>query len=160
MSHFSLKSLTFYGVAIGSVTLLFNAITAYGNTNLKAQPAIDGNYSLEGKILPGCLKSQAVKLVVLQSGVYLNGAIVPTEQATKTPSPRREKPTLMGRFHNGELSLSGTLPNLPACASVPERELKIEGRVVKDILQGQIQLNGPATPFQSQRQKPSIEQSH
>lgn len=160
MSHFSLKSLTFYGVAIGSVTLLFNVVTAYGNSNLKAQPAIDGKYTLDPKMLPKCLKSQAVELVILQSGIYLNGAIVPTTKDDSAPSPRRQKPTLMGRFQNGELSLSGTLPELSACASSPERELNIEGRVVKDILQGQIQLNGQTIPFQSRRQKPSVEESH
>lgn len=160
MSHFSLKSLTFYGVAIGSVTILFNVVTAYGETNLKAPPAIDGNYSLDETNLPGCLKSQAVKLVVLQSGIYLNGAIVPNQNEAAQPSPRKEKPTLMGRFQDGEVSLSGSLPQLPHCATPVPHPLKIKGRVAKDILQGQIQLNGQSIPFQSQRQKPKMESGH
>jgi hypothetical protein len=157
MSHFSLKSLTFYGVAIGTVAILFKAITAYGETNLKAPPAINGNYSLDGTTLPGCLKSQGVKLVVLQSGIYLNGAINPTSNEATAPNPRREKPTLIGRFQNGELSLSGTLPELPACSASASNKLTLQGRVAEEILQGQIQLGDQSAPFQSQRQKPAIE---
>jgi hypothetical protein len=33
MNHLSLKSLAFYGVAIGSVALLFKVVSAYGETN-------------------------------------------------------------------------------------------------------------------------------
>jgi hypothetical protein len=159
MSHFSLKSLTFYGVAIGSVAILFKAITAYGETSLKAPPAIDGNYVLDGKNLPGCLKSQALKLVVLQSGIYLNGAIDPIGNEATKPNPRREKPTLMGRFQNGELSLSGTLPELPACSASASNKLTLQGRVAEEILQGQIQLGDRSAPFQSHRQKPARENS-
>ena len=36
MNHLSLKSLAFYGIAIGSVALLFKVVSAYGETNLKA----------------------------------------------------------------------------------------------------------------------------
>lgn len=159
MSHFSLKSLTFYGVAIGTVAILFKAITAYGETSLKAPPAIDGNYALDGKNLPGCLKSQTLKLVVLQSGIYLNGAIDPISNDATEPNPRREKPTLMGRFQNGELSLFGTLPELPGCSTSANHKVTLQGHVAEDILQGQIQLGDQSAPFQSQRQKPQIENS-
>jgi hypothetical protein len=160
MSHFSLKSLTFYGVAIGSVTLLFNVITAYGEANLKAPPSINGNYSLEGQDLPGCLKSQAMKLVILQSGSYLNGAIVPIEKVATEPNSHQEKPALIGRFQKGELSLSGNLPALPACSSSTNSNLDIQGRVTEEILQGKIKLNDQSIPFRSPRQKPEMSNSH
>jgi hypothetical protein len=36
MSHFNAKTLSFYGIAIGSVLLLFKTVSAYGETKLKA----------------------------------------------------------------------------------------------------------------------------
>ncbi|NJK77025.1 MAG: hypothetical protein HC786_17625 [Richelia sp. CSU_2_1] len=57
MNHLSFKSLVFYGMAIGSVSLLFKVVTACGETNLKAPPAIAGNYRFEPKSLPEWLKS-------------------------------------------------------------------------------------------------------
>lgn len=55
MSHFNLKSLAFYGVAIGSVLVLFKTVTAYGESNLKAPDKIGGIYRLEAQNLPECI---------------------------------------------------------------------------------------------------------
>lgn len=37
-SHFSPKSLLFYGTMIGSVAILFRVVSGYGEANLKAPP--------------------------------------------------------------------------------------------------------------------------
>jgi len=74
-SHFNLKSLTFYGVAIGFVLLLFNVVTAC--TKPKAPAPIDGRYRLSIlKICPTVLKD-ALVLDIEQSGIYLNGSLLP-----------------------------------------------------------------------------------
>ena len=46
MNNLNFKSLGFYGIAITSVLLLFKTVTAYGETNLKAPPVINGSYRL------------------------------------------------------------------------------------------------------------------
>jgi hypothetical protein len=76
MNHLSLKSLAFYGVAIGSVALLFKVVSAYGETNLKAAPAIGGSYRFDAKSLPECLKSDSLVLTIEQSGsVKMRGIV-------------------------------------------------------------------------------------
>jgi hypothetical protein len=71
MSHFNFKSLTLYGGMIGSVLLLFKAVTAYGEGNLKASPRVSGTYELISPDLPDCLKDQKLDLTIAQSGIYI-----------------------------------------------------------------------------------------
>ena len=59
MTHFNLKSLTFYGGAITAVVVLFEVVTAYGESNLKAPINIDGRYRLSYTQQPDCLNSNA-----------------------------------------------------------------------------------------------------
>ena len=79
-SHFNFKSLTFYGVAIGFVLILFNLVTRYGEANLKAPARIDGRYRLSIAQLPDCLKSADPVLTIQQSGIYLNGFLLTCAQ--------------------------------------------------------------------------------
>lgn len=84
MSHFSPKTLSFYGVAISSVLLLFKTVSAYGETKLNAPPHIDGSYQfLQTENLPACLQDQQLILNVDQSGVYLFGNLAIAPSGTK-----------------------------------------------------------------------------
>jgi hypothetical protein len=133
MSHFNAKTLSFYGVAIGSVLLLFKTVSAYGETKLKAPPNIDGSYQfLQTENLPNCLQDQQLKLNVEQSGVYLFGnlAVQPKsgeEQAVEIP--------FNGNFKDNQLIMSGK-GNLANCDS--RVQLTIQGEHDQENLVGQI----------------------
>ena len=149
MSHFSLKSLSFYAVAIGSVVLLFNGVTAYGEANLKAPPKMDGRYRINAQNLPGCLKADALLLNIQQSGIYLNGSLLPAQKNTQLETLAAEKPSLNGQLSHPKLSLSGPVPWVPNCnnavsqADAPGQSLsvKIQGLVQEETLTGQISLS-------------------
>jgi hypothetical protein len=145
MSHFNLKSLAFYGVAIGSVLVLFKTVTAYGESNLKAPNKIGGVYRLESQNLPACLRSavgsatQSKDLVVNieQSGIYLFGDLsskseTETETEEKNESDRLHVP-LEGRLEKSGLSVSGKLNKLNSCqqlASASDKDaFSITGKV-------------------------------
>ncbi|MBR8838490.1 MAG: hypothetical protein DSM106950_31945 [Stigonema ocellatum SAG 48.90 = DSM 106950] len=116
MHHFNFKSLAFYGVAIGSVLLLFKVVTAYGESNLKAPPAINGRYRLEfSERLPICEKSEALILDIQQSGIYVNGFLLPVTANAKNSTDTATHPTLTGKLTNQELILSGKVPKTTIC---------------------------------------------
>ncbi len=83
MGHFNHKSLTFYGVMIGSVLVLFKIVSFYGESSLKAPPNIAGNYLLANENLPDCLKSEKLSLAIAQSGIYLTGRLSTQNQTIK-----------------------------------------------------------------------------
>ncbi|MEG3850644.1 hypothetical protein QT971_26170 [Microcoleus sp. herbarium19] len=156
MNHLSLKSLAFYGIAIGSVSLLFKVVSAYGEANLKAPPPIAGSYRFDAKNLPECLKSDSLVLTIEQSGVYLSGNL--RSKAGREPQKTaEEKPTLLGKWENQGLSLSGAVPNLAGCsepaATDRKSSVKLRGIVEKDRLKGKISLTdgAAATDFTAQR---------
>lgn len=149
MSHFNLKSLAFYGIAIGSVVLLFNAVTAYGNANLKAPAKIGSRYRINAQNLPGCLKSEALFLDIQQSGIYLSGFLLPAKNNPQLETLAAEKPSLTGQLSYPNLDLSGSVPWVPNChqpnGSGRPIRVKIQGVVQGEILTGQIVLN--STPI-------------
>lgn len=126
MSHFNLKSLAFYGTAIGSVVVLFSVVTSYGNSHLKASPAVDGRYRLDAENLPGCLKGSPLVLTIQQSGEYLGGYLLPADIVEKKLT--QKKVSLSGKLHNQQLSLSGLVPGITRCQ---------KGTTV--VIQGQLQ---------------------
>lgn len=135
MSHFSLKSLSFYGVAIGSVVVLFNVVTAYGESHLKAPPPLKGRYRLQIENPPECLQDKPLVLIVEQSGIYLHGLLL-SEQTNTTPEAiAEEKPSLSGQWKGQGLSLSGSAPQFESCGAVG-----IEATLDKDILNGQLRF--------------------
>lgn len=148
MNHFTPKSLIFYAVAIGSVVLLFNRVTAYGNRNLQASQNIEGNYLINAKNLPQCLKSDDLALKLQQSGVYLVGSL--TNNLRQAAASAEERPTLTGEWRGGQLSLKGPLKN-EAC---PENtQVAIAGSLTQKALNGQLNLNAePPVKFTAQRQ--------
>jgi hypothetical protein len=151
MSHFNTKSLAFYGIAISSVLLLFKVVSAYGEENLKAQPAINGNYQINAQNLPGCLKADALMLNIQQSGRYLSGSLLPAD-SIDIKSAEKEH-SLSGNVNNGQLSLHGSAPRLNNC----NNEIKIEGRVEAKAIAGKIGLGSisDAVEFTAQQQEPA-----
>ena len=91
MSHFNLKSLAFYGIAISSVVVLFKVVTAYGETNLKAPPPIGGPYRISAQNLPGCLKADTLVLNIKQSGIYLFGSLLPAKTTAQIETVAEEQ---------------------------------------------------------------------
>ncbi|MEG4204936.1 hypothetical protein QUA20_13510 [Microcoleus sp. Pol7_A1] len=158
MNHLSLKSLAFYGIAIGSVLLLFKVVTAYGETNLKAAPAIGGSYRFDAKSLPECLESDSLVLTIEQSGVYLSGNLRSGSSEGDRVKTAEEKPSLFGKWETQGLSLSGAVPNLTGCsdskATGQNSSVKLRGIVEKESLKGKISLTdgAAATDFTAQRE--------
>ncbi|MGA9379232.1 MAG: hypothetical protein WBV73_10720 [Phormidium sp.] len=141
MSHFSWKSLAFYGSAIALVVLLFKAVTTYGTT-MKAPPPIDGRYRITTQNLPGCLKSENLLLIIQQSGVYLNGSLVSVKTEEQLAISVEEKPSLTGKWNNQNqtqpLNLTGSLNEIKECQN---QSISIRGVINGKTLKGQIKLN-------------------
>lgn len=155
MSHFNLKSLAFYGTAIGSVVVLFTAVTAYGNNHLKAPPAVDGRYRLDAENLPGCLKGLPLVLTIQQSGEYLGGYLLPGDIVEKKLTQR--KVSLAGNLHNQQLSLSGYVPGITRCKK--GTAIMIQGELQDKTLVGQIAVNSIPQPteFTAQEEPPEAQ---
>ncbi|MBW4597195.1 MAG: hypothetical protein KME46_30925 [Brasilonema angustatum HA4187-MV1] len=101
-------------MTISLVVLLFKVVTAYGESSIKAPSAIHTHYRLMlSENLPVCEKSDFLLLNVQQSGIYLNGFLLPAN-STKT-SKVSEKSSLTGKFKNQQLSLSGEVSNHILC---------------------------------------------
>ncbi|MEG4234214.1 hypothetical protein QUA40_19240 [Microcoleus sp. Pol11C3] len=158
MNHLRLKSLAFYGVTIGLVAVLFKVVSAYGETNLKAAPAIAGSYRLDAKSLPECLKSDYLVLTIEQSGVYLSGNLRSGRSEGDREKTAEEKPSLHGKWETQGLSLSGAVPNLKGCsdstATGQNSSVKMRGIVDKETLKGKISLTdkAAATDFTAQKE--------
>jgi hypothetical protein len=153
MPKFNVKTLMFYGVMIGSVIVLFKAVTAYGETNLKAPPPIDGGYRINANNLPACLKTETLMLIVNQSGIYLGGSLLPVNPNEDIEISVDEKPSLDGRWQKNGLTLSGNMPHLSRCNS--SQRVKIEGTIKDNILSGKISLNSDnqMVEFRGKREK-------
>ena len=160
MNHLSLKSLAFYGVAIGSVAVLFKVVSAYGETNLKAAPAIAGSYRFDAQSLPECLKSDFLVLTIEQSGVYLSGNLRSGSSEADREKIAEERPPLHGKWETQGLSLSGVVPNLAGCSDSTATGLnssaKMRGIVEGESLKGKISLTDKAgaTDFTAQKEAP------
>lgn len=162
MRHFNWKSLAFYGGAIAVVIVLFKAVTAYGNANLKAPLAIGGDYRLDAQTLPGCLKSDALLLHIQQSGIYLNGSLRSADGNTQLATAAQEKPSLTGQMNVDQLNLVGSVPFVRSCKNVAQQSdasphplsVKIQGVVNGETLTGQIALSSvpTAAEFTAQRE--------
>jgi hypothetical protein len=140
MSHFNVKTLSFYGVAISSVLILFKAVSAYGETKLNAPPHIDGSYEfLQTENLPSCLQDQQLKLNVEQSGVYLFGnlAVQP-----KSGAGEAVEIPFSGDFKDNQIIMSGK-GNVASCDSAVQ--LTIQGEHENENLVGQIKDDSAKT---------------
>lgn len=142
MSHFNLKSLTFYGVMIGSVLVLFNIVSVYGESSLKAPPNISGNYLLDSQNLSDCLKSEKLNLAIAQSGIYLTGRLTTQNQTIKLNGllgnviaekvPTRSLPfSLVGK--------TAQLGNCPQSEDNSPTEIQLQTQFQNKILVGEMQ---------------------
>jgi hypothetical protein len=137
-SHFNLKTLSFYGVAIGSVVILFNVVSAYGEANIKAPPVINGNYRLKAKNLPECVNSEDLILNIQQSGIYLNGSLLPANNDSHVQTIAEEKPSLNGQLQKNKVQLLGSAPFLNNCNNPT---VQMQGTVNGNKLQGNFTLS-------------------
>lgn len=163
MKHFNFKSLGFYGGAIVGVVVLFQAVTTYGEANLKAPASIDGRYRLSyNQNLPNCAKSDTPVLTIEQSGIYLNGFLLPANVDTKQEKGGKQKPSLTGQISNQQLSLIGTVSSSTLCnkpvsqAESTSSSVRIQSQVEGENLSGKITLSGipEAIGFTAQREAP------
>lgn len=140
-NHFKIQSLMFYGIAIGSVLILFKVVSAYGETNLKAPTSIDGFYRLTlAQNLPNCPKSSNLILDIQQSGIYLNGSLLPASSNAQQARSGEKRPSLTGKMSNQQLSLAGTIPKSTFCNN-QSQEVSIQSLVQGENLVGKLSLN-------------------
>lgn len=169
MSHFSVKTLSFYGIAISSVLLLFKTVSTYGETKLNAPLNINGSYQfLQAQNLPTCLQDRRLNLNVEQSGVYLFGnlevassGVSPGDRAVQPKSSQAKivEIPFNGSFKDNQIVMSGK-GNLANCDSPVQ--LTIQGKLENQNLVGQITDNSAKTEgvFAAKLQKsklPSLE---
>jgi len=142
MSHFNLKSLAFYSVMIGSVLVLFNRVSVYGESSLKAPPNISGNYLLESQNLPDCLKSEKLNLAIAQSVIYLTGRFTTQNQTIKLNGLLENAITDQASRRSQPFSLIGKteqLANCPQSKGNSPSEIQLKTQFQNKTLVGQIQ---------------------
>ena len=159
MSHFSRKSLIFYGVAISSVVLLFNGVARYGTTHLKAPIAIDGNYELQLTPTAQCPQPDPLLLRIQQSGIYVNGALL-TDKGEGTSNEAVVPLTLDGKWRSSQLDLQGKVSPLTLCGQAV-KAVTIVSTLDQDNLVGQLTFAGltDSFAFQSDRLVPADKSS-
>jgi hypothetical protein len=165
-NHLNVKTLSFYGIMIGSVVMLFKVVSAYGESNLKAPPNISGTYSITSENLPECLKSKDLDLTIEQSGIYLFGNLTPSTDDKKINKNEHLKINLEGKMKEGKISLSGKTKNSNICPQlVKNHESDILTMNIspknKDIVVGDIVWNSipEATNFTAELQNTEDKES-
>lgn len=161
MSHFNLKSLSFYAVAIGSVVALFKGVTVYGETALKAPQTMGGRYEIPLKSLAGCGSDKAI-LTIHQSGIYLTASM---EEKTGLQEQVRieEKPELAGKLEGQNLRLSGLVEGAKFCRLQKENkwyEVTILAEIKEDRLKGKMMLLGLKKPLEFTAKRQKVEQNN
>ncbi|BAY98909.1 hypothetical protein NIES37_28870 [Tolypothrix tenuis PCC 7101] len=154
MNHFNVKSLAFYGIAISSVLLLFKAVSAYGESNLKAPPVINGSYRLAlDEKLPTCNQTAAPILKIQQSGIYVNASLLPADNNSENATSSEKSHPLSGILKNQELNLSGkiegsALCNIASTQNAPFHSAKMQMQLLdKGNFTGQLTLGGSSQSF-------------
>lgn len=169
MNHFSPKSIAFYGTMIGSVLVLFNIVSAYGEANLKAPPKVSGNYQLISSDLPDCLRSENLTLAIEQSGRYIAGELSLSPQTIATPekassvvesSPEKpgtkENIVLSGLMLSQPFTLSGKTTLLGPCSIADSpKEIHLQLQFQDKNLSGQLHWSELAINFTAQKLEPT-----
>ncbi|HEY9642927.1 MAG TPA: hypothetical protein V6C57_20730 [Coleofasciculaceae cyanobacterium] len=177
MSRFSPpKHLLFYVVVMGVVLVLFQVVSTYGESNLKAPPNIDGRY-LSAAAPPGCPDTERLVLTIQQSGIYLNGSMnleqaSTLQNASGAESPSEEKPSMTGLWQPTQITLAGKTHALSSCtasqqgnsaphpaAGVPVSVVTVQGQVSsapKAVFTGQLSLEGSAQPWQFTAERQAV----
>lgn len=158
MHNLKFRTLAFYGVAIGSVLILFKVITLYGESHLKAPAAIDGRYRILFSEKPICEKLDPLILNIQQSGIYLRGFLLPANASSQIFTAAETHSNLHGTFNNQQLNLSGKVPRTILCNLINSRNSQQNNsfnlvtmqikRVDKAHFIGQMDVNGVAKSIQ------------
>jgi hypothetical protein len=114
-NHLNVKTLSFYGIMIGSVVMLFKIVSAYGESNLKAPQNFSGTYNITSENLPECLKSKNLNLTIEQSGIYVFGNVSPSTDEKNLNKNEHIKINLEGRMQGDKISLLGESKNFNVC---------------------------------------------
>ncbi|BAY06978.1 hypothetical protein [Calothrix sp. NIES-2098] len=154
MNHLNVKSLAFYGIAIGSVLLLFKTVSAYGESSLKAPPEINSSYRVAlAENIPNCEKPDALMLNIQQSGIYINASFLPVNTNEETPNSNAKNDVLSGILRNKQLSLSGNLERSHLCnLTSPQNAYVHLARIQMQLLDkgnliGELNLSGSTKTF-------------
>ena len=141
------KHVLFYVAIIGSVLILFQVVSTYGEANLTAPPNLNGRY-LSASAPPGCPEGEQWVLTIQQSGIYLNGSVElksadAAQSAQSAETPSEEKPSLTGLWQPPRLNLSGETDALSACTAggLPSKTasaIALQGQVDSATLTGQL----------------------
>jgi hypothetical protein len=145
MSHFSRKSLIFYGVAISSVVLLFNGVARYGTTHLTPPITIDGQYELQLEPTAQCPQPDLLLLRIQQSGIYINGALT-IDNGDATSKGAVIPLTLDGKWRSSQLDLQGKLSSITLCGQAV-KAVTIVSTVDNNSLRGQLTFSGLTDSF-------------
>lgn len=146
MSHFNLKSLVFYGAAIGAVVVLFSVTTSYGESHVKAPLDIDGRYPLSSQNLPDCLAGRSLMLDLKQSGTYLSAALVEATATEKVIKAVEQRPPLSGEWNTQQFSLAGSLAHIEGC----QGKVAIAGTIQDKTMNGTLSLNASSNASSGQ----------
>jgi hypothetical protein len=138
--HLDRNHLSFYGIAITSVLVLFKIVSSYGENYLKAPPPISGTYQIQSSNLPACLNTQALPLKIDQSGMFLFAHLANI--------------TLDGRMQDNQINLTGNTSSFANCSFAQETALNINASVKDDVLSGEIiwDETTPKTLFTAKRE--------
>jgi hypothetical protein len=132
------KHLTFYLGAIAFVIILFTLVTSYGEGNLKASIKVEGSYNLESLKSKLNCGEKPLQLIIEQSGIYLNSALIPLTEPRQ--NPRIQISELSGKLDKNQLFLSGK-PHI--CASA----IAIKAEFINKTLTGKISANNTTIDF-------------
>jgi len=140
------KHLLFYVGVLGIVLVLFQAVTTYGEANLKAPPNLNGRYR-STSTPPGCAEGDRLMLTLQQSGIYVNGFVTlesaNDSQTQSADATSEEKPSLTGLWKPEQLSLSGEANALIACTAGRSSRgtslaIALQGQVTATTFTGQL----------------------
>jgi len=134
----NIQHILFYVISIAGVVTLFNLVTAYAQTNLKASPKLSGTYVVGTKSHVNCLKGEPLLLKIQQSGFYLNAALIPSSLEKEFSTD--EALPLVGHIHDSQVTLKGSVDILKGCSSSDTR-----GQVMIEAIGKQQQLDGVLT---------------
>lgn len=116
MNNFKFKSVAFYGATIAGVLILFKAVSAYGESKLKAPTAISNHYRIAlQEAIPNCEKPEKLIMNIQQSGIYLNASFLPANTDTDSSNIDANHNYLSGIFSDQELNISGKLDRSILC---------------------------------------------
>ena len=131
MANHKLNHLTFYGIAIGSVLVLFKFVSTYGETQIKAPVNVNGAYELQSNNLPSCLAGQPLELDIEQSGVYLFGHLA--VNSDKDP----KKIPLSGDLEGNKVVMKGDLESV--CPDAKKPDVILKGEITDKTIVGNLE---------------------